>query len=43
VLPFSKDTFVEEAKGLEELIGLRSLIEVDEHHKIGREIHVYQK
>jgi hypothetical protein len=35
---FSKD-----AVGLEELVGASSLVEVDERHKICREIHVYQK
>jgi hypothetical protein len=31
------------AMGLEELTSLNSLIEIDERHKVGREIHVYQK
>ena len=43
VQPFSDGMFTEGVKGQEELVGLRSLIEMDEHHKIGREIHVYQK
>jgi tRNA G10 N-methylase Trm11 len=43
VQPFSKDMFAEETKEIEELVGLRSLVEMDEHHKIGREIHVCQK
>ena len=41
--PFSKDIFAESARGPEELVELRSLIEMDERHKIGREIHVYEK
>lgn len=42
-LPFTKETFSVDAQGTEDLLGTRSLIEVDERHKIGREIHVYQK
>jgi hypothetical protein len=43
VQPFSKDMFSENAIGLEELVGVSSLVEVDERHKICREIHIYQK
>ena len=43
VQPFSKDMFSEDARGLEELIDALSLVEVDERHKICREIHIYQK
>ena len=43
VQPFSKDMFSKETEGLEELINASSLVEVDERHKIGREIHIYQK
>jgi len=43
VQPFSKDMFSEDARGLEELINAPSLVEVDERHKICREIHIYQK
>jgi hypothetical protein len=35
--------FSEGAVGLEELVGVSSLVEVDERHKIGREIHIYEK
>jgi tRNA G10 N-methylase Trm11 len=41
--PFSKDMFSENAIGFEELVGVSSLVEVDERHKICREIHIYQK
>jgi tRNA G10 N-methylase Trm11 len=41
--PFSKDMFSEDAIVLEELIDAPSLVEVDERHKICREIHIYQK
>jgi hypothetical protein len=40
---FSKDIFSKDAIGLEELIDASSLVEVDERHKICREIHIYQK
>jgi len=43
VQPFTKEIFSGNATGFEGLMGLKSLIEVDEHHKVGREIHVYQK
>ena len=43
IQPFSEDMFSEDTKGLEELINAPSLIEVDERHKICREIHIYQK
>ncbi|MGD0643624.1 MAG: DNA methyltransferase [Candidatus Bathyarchaeia archaeon] len=43
VQPFSKEMFSERVVGLEELIGVSSLIEVDERHKVGREIHIYEK
>jgi hypothetical protein len=35
--------FSEDAIVLEELIDAPSLVEVDERHKICREIHIYQK
>jgi hypothetical protein len=35
--------FSEDVLGLEELVGASSLVEVDERHKICREIHVLQK
>jgi len=43
VKPFSKEIFAENAREHEELVGMHSLVEVDERHKIGRQIHVYQK
>ena len=43
VEPFSKNMFATDAKGTEELMELHSLVEMDERHKIGREIHVYEK
>jgi tRNA G10 N-methylase Trm11 len=43
VQPFSEDMFSRNAREHEELVSMRSLIEVDERHKIGRQIHVYQK
>ncbi len=43
IQPFSKDMFSKDAIGLEELIDTSSLVEVDERHKICREILIYQK
>ncbi len=43
IQPFTKDMFSEDAGRLEELIEAPSLVEVDERHKICREIHIYQK
>ncbi len=43
VEPFSESMFATDAKGVEELMELHSLVEMDERHKIGREIHVYEK
>jgi tRNA G10 N-methylase Trm11 len=43
VEPFSKNMFATYAKGVEELMELHSLVEMDERHKIGREIHVFEK
>ncbi len=43
VQPFEKQNFSKAGSRAEELVGLRSLIEADERHKISREIHIYQK
>jgi tRNA G10 N-methylase Trm11 len=43
VKPFSIDMFSQDAAKIQEMIGLSSLIEVDESHKIGREIHICLK
>jgi tRNA G10 N-methylase Trm11 len=43
VNPFSKEMFSEKLPHLEGLVDAASLVEIDEHHKIGREIHVYEK
>lgn len=43
VYAFSKDMFSQSAGGLERLVGTSSLVEMDERHKIGREIHVLEK
>ncbi len=40
--PFSEDMFVEGLQA-QSLLGLLSLVEMDEKHKVGREIHIYQK
>lgn len=43
VLPFSKDMFSQSLTGHERLVGAGSLVEMDERHKIGREIHIFEK
>ena len=43
VRPFNEDTFPMKLEATEALADLSSLIEVDERHKIGREIHIYEK
>ncbi len=40
---FSKDMFSQSAGGLDNLIHAASLVEMDERHMIGREIHIIQK
>jgi tRNA G10 N-methylase Trm11 len=43
VYPFSKDMFSESAGLLERLVNTGSLVEMDERHMIGREIHIVEK
>jgi tRNA G10 N-methylase Trm11 len=43
VCPFKKEHFVEDGEAEHNLIGLESLVDVAERHKVGREIHVFQK
>lgn len=43
VHPFTKEMFSEKLESTDELAGYASLVEVDERHKIGREIHIYQR
>jgi tRNA G10 N-methylase Trm11 len=43
VYAFSKDMFSQSAGGLERLISASSLVEMDDRHMIGREIHVVEK
>ena len=43
VYPFSKEMFSEKSARFQDLLNLSSLVEIDERHKIGREIHVFQK
>ncbi len=43
VYTFSKEVFSQSAGGLERLINTSSLIEMDERHMIGREIHIVEK
>jgi tRNA G10 N-methylase Trm11 len=41
--PFKKDDFSAEGETEENLTALKSLLDVAERHKVGREIHVFQK
>jgi len=43
IYPFTDDMFSAEAQEHGRLMGLPSLVEMDERHKIGREIHILQK
>jgi tRNA G10 N-methylase Trm11 len=43
VQPFRRDFFAEESAGSERLTDMVSLVDVEERHKIGRELHVFQK
>jgi tRNA G10 N-methylase Trm11 len=43
IYAFSKDMFSQSAGGLGNLINAASLVEMDERHLIGREIHIIQK
>jgi tRNA G10 N-methylase Trm11 len=43
VQPFSENNFSEDVEGLDELADMHSLVEKDERHMIGREIHIYVK
>jgi tRNA G10 N-methylase Trm11 len=43
IYAFSKDMFSQNAGGLDNLIYASSLVETDERHLIGREIHIIQK
>ncbi len=43
VKPFGTEIFAETALKIENLTGLESLVEMDERHMIGREIHVFKK
>ena len=43
VYPFERRFFAEETEVPEKLTALASLVDVEERHKIGREIHVFQR
>ena len=43
VQPFSRDMFTDTLMVNERLVGTASLVEMDERHKIGREIHILEK
>jgi tRNA G10 N-methylase Trm11 len=43
VLPFKREFFAKEGEAENKLAGLSSLVDIAERHKVGREIHVFQK
>jgi hypothetical protein len=43
VYAFSKEMFSQNAGGLDNLLHAASLVEMDERHMIGREIHILEK
>jgi len=43
VYAFSKEMFSQNAGGLDNLLNAASLVEMDERHMIGREIHILEK
>jgi len=43
VYPFKREFLAEDAVAPENLIGMVSLVDAEERHKIGREIHIFQK
>jgi tRNA G10 N-methylase Trm11 len=43
VQPFQREFFAEESAGSEKLTAITSIVDVEERHKIGREIHIFQK
>jgi len=43
VLPFKRDLFAEYIMVPEKLIAMASFVDAEERHKVGREIHIFQK
>jgi tRNA G10 N-methylase Trm11 len=43
VYPFQRGLFAEESVGYEKLMAVASFVDAEERHKIGRELHVFQK
>src|SRR3989304_2617798 len=43
VYPFPKEIFAESGAAQENLVKMASLVDAEERHKIGREIHIFQK
>ncbi len=43
VYPFRKEWFAGESEAVQKLVGTRSMWDVAERHKVGREIHIFQK
>jgi len=43
VFPFKRGFFVEDTVATEKLMAMASFVDAEERHKVGREIHVFQK
>jgi tRNA G10 N-methylase Trm11 len=43
VYPFRKEFFADYSEAVESLVGTRSMWDIAERHKVGREIHIFQK
>ena len=43
VCPFKREFFADDAAVPENLLAAGSLVDAEERHKIGREIHIFQK
>ena len=43
VFPFKSEFFKNQGEAVKKLTGMSSLVDVAERHKVGREIHIFQK
>jgi hypothetical protein len=43
VHPFKRELFAEDAVVPENLMAMASFVDAEERHKVGREVHVFQK
>ena len=43
IQPFKKEIFIEDSKAPENIVAMSSFVDAEKRHKIGREIHIFQK